>query len=110
MKLRIDHNLSLRLVRKLEDLFPSSVHVRSLQLGRANDDVVWHCALDHGLTIVSKDADFHQLSFVRGHPPKVVWIRRGNCSTEEVEDLLRSAHPGIREIETSREASFLALD
>ncbi len=26
----------------------------------------------------------HQGSFVLGHPPKVAWIRRGNCSTAEV--------------------------
>jgi len=49
-----------------------------------DDDVVWEYAAKHGFMIVSKDADFHQWSFVHGHPPKVVWIRHGNCSTADV--------------------------
>jgi predicted nuclease of predicted toxin-antitoxin system len=32
VKLLIDHNLSFRLVRRLEDLFPGSDHVRTLSL------------------------------------------------------------------------------
>ena len=109
MKLLIDHNLSFRLVRRLEDLFPGSVHVRSLALERANDDVVWSSALDRGLVILSKDADFHQLSFTLGHPPKVVWVRRGNCSTSEIDQMIRSAHEDLLEFEANLEASFLVL-
>jgi hypothetical protein len=45
---------------------------------------VWHYAAEEGFTILSKDADFHERSFLLGHPPKVIWIRRGNCSTDEV--------------------------
>ena len=52
-------------------------------------NVVWAYAAEHRFVIVSKDADFHQRSFVLGHPPKVVWIRRGNCSTAEIEAILR---------------------
>jgi predicted nuclease of predicted toxin-antitoxin system len=29
-------------------------------------------AARQGFAIVSKDSDFHQRSFVRGHPPKVI--------------------------------------
>ena len=50
------------------------------------DDLsVWSYAKEYGLVIVSKDSDFRQFSFTYGHPPKVVWIRRGNCSTAEVD-------------------------
>lgn len=39
-------------------------------------NVVWAYAAEHAaehrFVIVSKDADFHQRSFVLGHPPKVV--------------------------------------
>ncbi len=57
------------------DMFPGSVHVREVGFSTAEDAMVWEYAAGNGLTIVSKDADFHQLSFARGHPPKVVWIR-----------------------------------
>ena len=41
------------------------------------------------LVIVTKDADFQERSLIAGAPPKVVWIRRGNCSTSDIEAILR---------------------
>ena len=55
----------------------------------ANGTEVWNYAAEHGYTSVSKDADFHQRSLVWGAPPKVVWIRQGNCSVSETANLLR---------------------
>ena len=37
-----------------------------------------------GMTPEQILADFRQMSFLFGAPPKVVWIRLGNCSTEEI--------------------------
>ena len=90
MKLLFDENISPRLVAALSDVFPGSVHVRDVGLVRATDAAIWAYARDRGLTILSKDSDFHQVSFLRGPPPKVIWIRRGNCSTVDIEALLRS--------------------
>ena len=109
MKLLFDQNLSQRLVPALADIFPDSSHVRNVGLGRADDDAVWQYATVHGFAIVSKDSDFHQLSFVRGHPPKVVWIRRGNCSTDEVESLLRQYEQDLRAFDRDPYASFLVF-
>ncbi len=55
----------------------------------AADPLVWDHAKDNNMIIVSKDADMHDLSLVFGNPPKVIWVRLGNCSTREVESLLR---------------------
>jgi len=109
VSLLFDQNLSHRLVRCLADMFPNSDHVRNVGLGGADDVVVWQYAAAHGFMIVSKDSDFHQLSFLRGHPPKVVWIRRGNCSTNEIESLLRQREADLRAFERDPEASFLVL-
>lgn len=67
MKLLFDENLPPRLVAGLSDVFPGSVHVRDVGLSRATDAAIWGYARDHGLTIVSKDSDFHQVSFLRDH-------------------------------------------
>ena len=57
---------------------------------KATDDpIVWDYAKDNDFIIVSKDADMHDLSLVFGIPPKVIWLRLGNCSTRQVENLLR---------------------
>jgi predicted nuclease of predicted toxin-antitoxin system len=34
--------------------------------------------------VVSKDEDFHRLALLRGAPPKFVWIRLGNCTTDDI--------------------------
>jgi predicted nuclease of predicted toxin-antitoxin system len=109
MKLFFDENLSPRLTQLLEDLFPDSIHVRDVGLKAADDPLVWEYARDNSLTLVSKDSDMHQRSFVLGPPPKVIWVRLGNCSTPEVEDLLRLHFDAIKAFHEDDYASFLSL-
>jgi predicted nuclease of predicted toxin-antitoxin system len=109
VKLLLDQNLASRLVRLLADLYPGSVHVRDVGLASADDAAVWEYAKQNALMIVSKDGDFHQRSFLYGHPPKVIWIRRGNCSTAVIERMLRDHHADIGEFLADPEAAFLAL-
>ena len=109
MKLLFDENISPRLVAALSEEFPGSVHVRDIGLARAPDTAIWTYARDHGLTILSKDSDFHQVSFLRGPPPKVIWIRRGSCSTADIQALLRSNRTEILAFGADAEAGFLTL-
>jgi predicted nuclease of predicted toxin-antitoxin system len=109
MKLLIDENLSPKLVAQLADIFPECAHVRDLGLARASDPSVWQYALQHGFTIVSKDEDFHHLSFLRGSPPKVIGINTGNCSTRLVLQLLRGRISEIEQFGADPTASFLPL-
>jgi hypothetical protein len=55
MKLLFDENLSHRLARLLEDLFPNSIHVRDVGLEAADDPLVWEYSKDNGLILVSKE-------------------------------------------------------
>ncbi len=109
MKLLLDQNLSHRLARALVDIYPESVHVRDVGLNMASDTIIWEYAKQYGFTIVSKDADFHQRSFVLGYPPKVVWIRRGNCSTKAIESILRNQFEIMQTFYTDTMATFLIL-
>lgn len=109
MKLLFDQNLSYRLARTLQDMFPGSVHVRDVGLKEADDIVVWNYAREHGLVIVSKDVDFRQRSFVYGAPPKVIGVRLGNCSTAEVERLLRHHAQAIGAFGQAAELALLNL-
>jgi predicted nuclease of predicted toxin-antitoxin system len=110
VKLLLDQNLSPRLIQALVDLYPGSVHVRDIGLREAPDEAVWIHAARNGLTIVSKDADFHQRSFVLGHPPKVIWVRRPNCSTASIESILRIHRADLDTFDRDAEASFLILE
>ncbi len=107
-RLLFDQNLSHRLCASLLDIFPDSVHVRDVGLARASDLDVWAYAHDNGLTIVTKDGDFSGMSFVHGAPPKIVWLRVGNCTTSHALPLLRREASSIREfIDVAEEALFI---
>ena len=109
MKLLFDENTSPQLVQLLADIFPESVHVRDVGLQSATDETIWQFAITQGLMIVSKDSDMHQRSFLFGHPPKIIWIRLCNCSTSEIEILLRTNLGSIRSFCDDEETSFLSL-
>jgi len=88
MKLLLDENLSRRVVPFLQDCYPGSSQVVLEGLERADDHVVWTYARDNGFVIVTKDSDFHELSLVRGSPPKVIWLRVGNTGKANLIRLL----------------------
>jgi len=90
MKLLFDQNLSHKLPVRLDDLFPQSAHVRPAGLDRADDSQVWEYAKAHDYCIVTQDADFSERSRLYGAPPKVVWLRCGNCTPQQVESILRA--------------------
>lgn len=73
------------------------------------DPIVWDYAKDNDLMIVSKDADMHDLSLLFGNPPKVIWLRLGNCSTSQVEQLLRRDFNAIKSFYEDQNLSLLAL-
>lgn len=109
MKLLFDENLSHKLSNRLADIFPDSVHVRDVGMKATEDPTVWDYAKDNDFMIVSKDADMHDLSLVFGNPPKVVWVRLGNCTTTDVENLLRLEFDVIKMFYKDDSVSLLEL-
>ena len=109
VKLLFDQNLSPKLVKRLSDLYPNSDHLDLLGLGEADDVLVWKHAKHNGFVVVTKDADFADLSVLRGFPPKVVWIRRGNCSTADIENLLHDHHLEIEGLAADSTSGILTL-
>lgn len=109
MKLLFDENLSPRLPKLLADEFPNSLHVDEAGLHGRTDIEIWAYAGEQDFVLVSKDNDFRQLSFLKGAPPKVVWLRVGNASTRKVAALLLSRQPGIAEFVSDPEAALLTV-
>ena len=109
LKLLFDQNLSPKLVRLLSELFPGSIHVQDVNLDRADDKTVWKFARENDFLIVSKDVDFSERSIISGYPPKVIWIRRGNCSTKQIENILRSHADDIENLMEDPDIGVLSL-
>jgi predicted nuclease of predicted toxin-antitoxin system len=109
VKLLFDHNLSPRLIKHLADLYPDSNHVYLLGLDQSPDEEVWEFARRGGFLLVTKDADFSDLCLLLGFPPKVIWIRRGNCATAAIEAILRNHHEDIALLERDEVVGVLTL-
>ena len=83
--------------------------MRNVGLKAGDDRLVWDYAAANELIIVSKDSDFYQRSLLFGHPPKVVWIRRANCSTADTAALLRRHFDDIKKFNNDAQEAFLVL-
>jgi predicted nuclease of predicted toxin-antitoxin system len=109
VSLLFDQNLSRRLPALLAAEFPGSEQVIGAGLATANDRAVWTFAAVHGLAVVSKDVDFARLSAALGPPPKVIWLRIGNCPTRNVVDLLRARAADVHAFLADPAAAVLEL-
>jgi len=109
MKLLLDQNIPRKLVKQLENLFPCSSHVYLLNLQTATDEEVWTYARNNGFTIVTQDSDFNERSLIYGYPPKVIWLRTGNTSTQNIKRLLKSHSQDIFSFEQDETLGCLQI-
>jgi predicted nuclease of predicted toxin-antitoxin system len=109
VRLLFDEQLAEDLCQLLRDAFPESLHIRLLGRSGASDGEIWQLAKDHRCVLVTKDEDFHRLSVLRGAPPKVIWIRLGNCTTGEIAALLLQYRTNIQQFVDQEEVTFLEL-
>lgn len=109
MKLLFDQNLSFKLVDQLRDLFPGSYHLQDLNLDTAFDDEVWNYARKNDFIIITKDSDFNEFSIIRGTPPKIIWLQVGNCSTEQISNLLRKHYQDILAFESNDDEAIFSI-
>ena len=111
MKLLLDANVSWRLVSVLKEHFGECIHVDDVpELGfPAKDTKIWQHAKDNGYIVITCDNDFNDLIAVRGFPPKIVWLRTGNCSRKFMTDLLIRSKQLIEELWKSKEYGLLEI-
>ncbi len=109
MKLLFDQNLSPHLVTKLSKLFVGSKHVGDVGLAKASDSQVWEFARQNQFIVISKDSDFSDYIEMFGSPPKLIWIRKENCSTILIESILRENVSDIKLFEQDKDRGILVL-
>lgn len=109
MKLLFDENLSSKLPGLISAMFPGSAHVRQCGLLGLPDEDIWDYARVNGFTIVTKDSDFQQRSLLYGHPPKIIWLRTGNCTHEQLLRLVSMHHQDILALDADPSESVLVL-
>ena len=100
MKLLFDENLPRSMVVRIADLWPGSAHVSLVGLEASDDATIRHFARLNDFAIVTTDDDFFDAAMVHGAPPKIIWLRIGNCTVQVIEDTLRSNAEAIRKFST----------
>jgi predicted nuclease of predicted toxin-antitoxin system len=109
MKLLLDQNLSRKLIKQIAEAYPDSCHLTAVLPEDSSDRDIWLYAEKNEFVIVTKDDDFEQRIVLLGHPPKVVWIRLGNCLTADVAALLLNSHDIILAFSNDSEKSILPI-
>lgn len=89
MKILIDENISARLVARIRLVFPEVEHVKTLGLMTANDfSIFMYARQNNYAAILTLDEDYFNIQLTHGLPPKIIWLRVGNCSTSALADII----------------------
>jgi predicted nuclease of predicted toxin-antitoxin system len=110
MKLLLDQNISFKIIKGISDNFPGSKHISDLHLQNSSDVDLWNYAKVNEFTIVTFDSDFIDLSLLLGFPSKIIWLRTGNTSTNNLIELLSRKNSIIQDFIIDNDSSFLELE
>ncbi len=110
MKLLFDANLSYRLVKALEFIYPNSLHVGRTGLKEpATDSEIWDWAKKKDFTVVTNDEDFMLLLAQKGFPPKIILLRIGNQKTNYIAEILAQNEENIQAFHDSQDLGLLEI-
>jgi predicted nuclease of predicted toxin-antitoxin system len=109
-KLLLDQNLSYKIIKNIEHIFPKSTHVRLLNLDTSDDLTVWRYAKENGYHIVTQDTDFSDINTLNGYPPKNIRINTGNTATQTIIKLLQNKSEIINEFLDNEKIGYLEID
>ncbi len=68
----------------------TAVALRDLGLRDAEDPEIFEAAKAEGVVLMTKDSDFVDLANRFGAPPKIIWLRCGNTSNAQLQNILHS--------------------
>ena len=78
-------------------------------LDKASDVEVWEFAKENEYTIVTKDSDFNDLAILKGTPPKIIWLKVGNCKVSDIEKILNDHVQSIKNFLDAEDSSILEI-
>jgi len=76
---------------------------------KSDDSDIWYYARHHGYCLATKNTDMVDLCVLRGAPPKILWLRAGNCSTAAVREIFARNAERIADFEKDETTVVLSL-
>jgi len=98
MKLLLDENISRRIIPIILQEYPGSTQISLLNKEQSSDAEIWDFAKLNGYIIVTKDADFYDMSVLYGQPPKVIWLKIGNQNKAAVINALLGSRSELEKL------------
>jgi len=108
VKILFDQNISFRILSGIYDNFPEARQVRQLNIEDHSDIDIWNFAKLNDYTIVTFDSDFFDISSINGHPPKIIWLRFGNTTTNSLVNVINSKKEIISDFISKKEYQDIA--
>jgi predicted nuclease of predicted toxin-antitoxin system len=91
MRVLIDQNISHRILPHISPLFEEVAHVKALDWIDWNDHDIFMSARKLLFdAVITLDEDFNKLLLQHGKPPKIIWLKTGNCSTSKLSAVIIS--------------------
>jgi predicted nuclease of predicted toxin-antitoxin system len=84
MKLLVDAQLPGTLARWLRGRDCDALHLLECGMAQADDASIWRKAGEEGRILVTKDEDFFILATRPGEAGRLLWLRMGNCRTQDL--------------------------
>ncbi len=95
--LLFDENISYRVAKRVLHLFPGSKPANRVNLVAKEDPLIWKYAKANGFSIITFDDDYENLSQLNGWPPKVIMLRPGGLTNNEIISMLERNAPAIHD-------------
>jgi predicted nuclease of predicted toxin-antitoxin system len=109
MTLLFDQNISFKVAKRIRDVFPRAQHVSDIKLEGSQDIEIWEYSKINNYCIVTYDSDFIDLTTLKGFPPKIIWLRLGNTTTEKIISRLLTDFKLIFDFLESEDTAFLEI-
>lgn len=109
-RLLLDQNISFKICKGIKDVFSQTKHVSDLKLEGCSDIDIWNYSKSNNYCIVTFDSDFIDISVLNRFPPKIIWLRIGNSSTDSIVQKLKSNHLIIKDFLLGTENAYLEIN
>ena len=89
MKVLIDQNISHRIMVHIAFVFDGIAHVKTEGWIDWNDYDIFMAARQKKYdAVITLDEDFNKLLLEHSYPPRVIWLKTGNCSTKRLAEII----------------------
>lgn len=109
MKILLDENISYRVIKIVAHQYPEMRSMSELGLLGSKDTQIWEFAKLNHYTIFTNDEDFCEMSVLKGHPPKVIWLKTHNLSKQQIAEIFLEKSDIIREFIEIDDAGCLEM-